>query len=285
MPGASAINLEESNPGLHLCAFYKAEDQLERVAGTFVRAGIAAGDRVLYVSSVGDPAPICDALETRGVDSQRALETGQLMFRCSDEVYGTGGRIDLDELAEGFREAGRRARSEGFPGLRVAAEMGSFLRLLGSIDQLLAWERFATQLQAEEGITSVCQYDLADLSAEDAALLDNEHAGRSPFEAAVPMASFTATREPFGLSVAGEVDVSNRKVFARALTACADGRSSFSIDVEQLEFADVGFLEVIFGLARQLPPDGVIRIPNASKRLRRLIEVAGLEDPRVLVES
>lgn len=285
MLGAPAVNLEESSPGLHLCAFYKAQGQLERVAGTFVRAGLAAGDRVLYLSAARDPASVCDALERRGVDSDRAAQTGQLVLQHSDEMYGTASTIDLDDLAGAYRDAGRRARSDGFPGLRVAAEMGDLARRVGSVDHLLAWERFATQLQAEEGITSVCQYDLADLSAEEVSLLDGEHAGHSPIHAALPMASFMAIREPFGLSIAGEVDVSNRTVFARALNACARGHSSFSIDVEQLEFADVGFLEVIFGLARKLPADGMIRIPNATKGLKRLIAVAGLEDPRVVVET
>ncbi|HUE61289.1 MAG TPA: MEDS domain-containing protein [Acidimicrobiales bacterium] len=285
MLGAPVVNLGKSNPGLHLCAFYPGQEELEKVGGTFVRAGLAAGDRVLYLSAARDPASVCDALETRGVDSDRAVQTGRLVIQRIDEVYGSAGSIDLDDLAWAYRDAGRRARSDGFPGLRVAAEMGDFPRLVGSIDLLLAWERFATQLQAEEGITSVCQYDLADLSAEEVSLLDHEHAGHSPVHAALPMASFMLTREPFGLSIAGEVDVSNRTVFARALTACAQGNSSFSIDVEQLEFADVGFLEVIFGLARKLPADGMIRIPNATNRLKRLIAVAGLKDPRVVVET
>ena len=47
--GASA-DLSALEPGTHLIALYQGDAELARVAGVFVGAGLAAGDRVLYVA-------------------------------------------------------------------------------------------------------------------------------------------------------------------------------------------------------------------------------------------
>lgn len=285
MQGTSAVDLEQAGPGTHLCAFYRSRAELDRVARTFVRAALAAGDQVLYVASVREPEAVVEALEARDVEASRAMAGGQLIVQSFDDVYGRAGRLDFGELAEGFREAGRGARAEGFPGLRVAAEMGEFAKVVGSTDRLLEWERTATTLQTEEGITSVCGYDAKGFSAGEVSLIEGQHAGRSPLEAPIPLASFTVTRHPPGIRVLGEVDVSNRRTFERVLSSCADARTSVTIDVEGLAFADVGFVEVIFSQARVLPADGMIRLKNVSNQLKRLFTIVGFEDPRVVIDS
>ena len=45
--------------------------------------------------------------------------------------------------ADGFRLAARQARKSGFPGLRVAARMDELPALLGSIEEVVGWERMA----------------------------------------------------------------------------------------------------------------------------------------------
>ena len=278
-------DLEQSDPGTHLCAFYRSAEELDGVARTFVRAALAAGDRVLYVASVRSPSVVVEALQSRGIDAAGGIASGQLIVESFDDVYGRAGGLDFGELATGFRAAGRLARSEGFPALRVAAEMGEFAELAGGIERLLEWEGIATTLQAEEGITSVCQYDFNGLSEEEVSLVQGQHAGLSPLDASAPLANFVLTRDPAGMRIVGEVDISNRGGFERALAVCADGRANFTIDVAGLAFADVGFLELIFGVARDLPSDGSIRLKNASERLRRLVAITGFQDPRVVLDA
>lgn len=285
MQEVTTVDLEQSEPGVHLCAFYRSPEELDGVARTFVRAAIAAGDQVLYVASVRSPGMVVEALESQGVDAGRVIATGQLMVASFDDVYRRGHGLDPAELASGFREAGGRARGEGFPALRVATEMGEFSELAGGIEHLLEWEGIATALQAEEGISSVCQYDFNRLSEKEVSLIEAKHAGLSPPNAPAPLANFLLTRHPVGMRIAGEVDVSNRAAFQRALTACADGGTNFTIDLEGLAFADVGFVELIFGVARDLPSDGSICLKNVTERLRRLITISGFQDPRVVVDA
>lgn len=284
MPDLVTVDLEQSDPGAHLCAFYRSPEELDGVARTFVRAALADGDRVLYVASVRSPNRVVEALESRGIDAGRRIASGQLIVESFDDVYRQDGGLDFGELASGFRAAGRQARAEGFPALRVAAEMGEFAEVAGGIERLLEWEGISTVLQAEEGITSVCQYDFSGFSEEEVSLVQGKHAGLSPLDAPAPLANFVLTRYPVGMRIVGEVDVSNRGGFQRALAACVDSGTKVTIDVEGLSFADVGFLELVFGAARDLPPDGSIRLKNATDRLRRLVAISGLDDPRVVVD-
>lgn len=279
------VDLEQSDPGAHLCAFYRSPEELDGVARTFVRAALADGDRVLYVASVRSPTVVVEALESRGIDAGRGIASRQLIVESFDDVYRQAGGLDFAEMASAFRAAGRQARAEGFPALRIAAEMDEFAEVAGGIERLLEWEGISTVLQAEEGITSVCQYNVSRFSEEELSLVQGKHTGLSPQDAPAPLANFVLTRYPVGMRIVGEVDVSNRGGFQRALAACVDGGTKFTIDVEGLAFADVGFLELIFGVARDLPPEGSIRLKNASDRLRRLVAITALDDPRVLVDN
>ena len=54
------------------------------MTGTFVRCGLAAGDRV--VVAVGSPARARDVLEADGLVTEGAVRMGQLVFRDADEL-------------------------------------------------------------------------------------------------------------------------------------------------------------------------------------------------------
>ncbi len=99
----------------------------------------AAGFPVAQVVGRGARHP-CD-------DRAQASAIGQLVIEDFAAAYDGPGQLDLDQMESGFRAAGRRARADGFGGLRVAAEMGDFSRAIGSVERLLDWERTCTSLQ------------------------------------------------------------------------------------------------------------------------------------------
>jgi len=157
-PGAP-VHPRALDPATHLIALYQGEAELTRVAAAFVGAGLAAGDRVLYLAS-GRPLPSARAsLEASNAVAAPAIAAGQLVVRGFSDVYGAPASLEPAAAASGIRAAADLARADGFPGLRVAAEMGGFSRVFGSIEKMLAWERMASRLQHDDGISSVCQYD------------------------------------------------------------------------------------------------------------------------------
>ncbi len=280
-PGAP-VDLSALEPGTHLIALYQGDAELARVAAVFVGAGLAAGDRVLYVAS-DRPLPMALAsLEASNAAAGPAIAAGQLVVRNFSGLYGGVGSLDLVAAASAFRATADLARAEGFPGLRVAVEMGGFTRVLGSIGRVLAWERMATRLQHEQGISSVCQYDQRWLGGERSGFLVAEHAGAAPESASLPQASFLAT--PQGLRITGELDMANRKGFIRAVRARLAAMSQLTVDVGELTFIDAGTLGELHRIAAGLPPDARITLTSASPQLQRIMGVLGWRHPQLKIE-
>ena len=281
---SSPHSLWGAEPGTHLCALYRGEAELEQIAATFVASGLAAGDRVFYVASDRPAATVRTALEAHQIPAGQAAAAGQLVIEDFTAAYGEPGRLDLDEMAAGFRSAGRRARADGFGGLRVAAEMGDFARSIGSVERLLDWERRCTPMQREEGITSVCQYDQRRFSQPQAAAIACEHAGAAPEFAPEPPAWFTITNAPWGLIVTGELDLAARAVFGRVLRARLAASPWLQLDVGGLAYAEAGALAVIYEAAATLIAVGGIIVTRASDPLLRVIGLAGFDHPRVVID-
>ena len=276
--------LWSAEPGTHLCALYRGEAELEQIAATFVASGLAAGDRVFYVASDRPSAIVRTALEAHHVPAGPAAAAGQLVIEDFAAAYGEPGQLDLDEMAAGFRAAGRRARADGFGGLRVAAEMGDFARSIGSVERLLEWERRCTPMQHEEGITSVCQYDQRRFSHPQAAAIAHEHAGAAPEYAPEPPAWFHVSNAPWGLIIRGDLDLACRAVFGRVLRARLAASPWLQLDVGGLAYAEAGALAVIYEAAATLAGVGGIIVTRASDHLLRVIDLAGFDHPRVVID-
>ncbi|MBV9793385.1 MAG: MEDS domain-containing protein [Actinobacteria bacterium] len=277
------LSLWDAEPGTHLCALYSGPAELDQTAAAFVGSGLAAGDRVLYVASDRLEAQVHTALEAHQVPAGPAADRGQLVIRDFATAYGEPGQLDLDQMAADFRTAARQARADGFGALRVAAEMGDFAAAVGSVDRLLDWERLCTPMQHEEGITSVCQYDQSRFG-DAAAQIAAEHAGIAPDHVLTPPVQFTATTDPWGLAISGELDLASRPVFLRVLGARLAAQPSLHLDVSGLIYAEAAALGVVYQAAAGLPADGGIVVTGAPYQLRRVIDLAGFDHPQVIID-
>ena len=283
-PELATANLAYVTPGTHLCAFYDSDEQLAGIASTFVARGLAAGDRLLYIAEDDDAATSMLGSLLGEEPSCHALASGQLHIQSFRDAYGDVHDGDLAPIEAGFRVAAEQARKSGFPGLRVAAEMGDFARFLGSSDEMLRWERRSTVMQQELGVSSVCQYDLRHLAGDEVARLAAEHAALAPDRDDPPIASFLAVGEPWGLKIAGEVDVANREALILAVRSRAEVSPRVHLDLGELTFADVGTVMGLHSLAAALPHDGHLVLRRPPDLLRRIMEIAGLGHQRLVVE-
>jgi hypothetical protein len=201
-----------------------------------------------------------------------------------ERTAGEPDQLDLAQMAADFRAAAGQARADGFGALRVAAEMGDFAEAIGSVDRLLDWERLCTPVQREEGITSVCQYDQRRFSDTQAVMIARAHAGISPEVVLAPPVRFTGTTAPWGLAVTGELDLASRDVFGRVLAARLAVHPWLRLDVSGLLYAEAAALGVIYQAAARLPGDGCIVVAGAPYDLRRVIDLAGFGDARVVID-
>lgn len=281
--GARSATLDALAPGTHLCAFHRDGDQVTRTAATFVGQGLAAGDRMLYVTTDEQAQALLGALPGH-VDGSGALVAGQLVVRSFADSYGTRRRTDLGTVADGFRAAAERARKDGFPGLRVAAHMDGLAPLLGSGEAVVRWERMSSVLQRELGVSSLCLYDATRLDDEHAARIAREHDGLAPERAESPLASFLAVHEPWGLRISGEVDVSNRDLLHRMLLSRASVMPLLHVDVGGLTFADVGALVRVRAVAAGLPDHGRLTLHRVPAAVLRVLAISGLHHERLRMQ-
>lgn len=281
--GRAPVDPRVIEPATHLIALCQGAAELTQSAAACVSAGLASGDRVLYVTSDRPLPAVQTALETSSAAAGPAMAAGQLMLRSFPDVQAGAGQPNLAVAASEFRAAAELARTEGFPGLRIAAEMGDVTQVLGSIGQALAWERITTALQHEDGISSVCHYDQQQLGGENSGLLAAAHAGPAPLSVPEPLVSFHAT--PQGLRVAGELDIANRERFVRTVSARLAAIPQLILDVGELDFIDAGTLGELHLMAAGLPPDGRITLAGATRQVRRLARIlGGWPHPRLTIE-
>ncbi|MFC7726439.1 MEDS domain-containing protein [Nocardioides sp. GCM10028917] len=279
----ASADLGSLEPGTHLCALEPDATMLDRVAATFVGQGLAAGDQLLYVASEDQVDDLVRSLEQH-LDAAHVLATGQLLTTSFEGAYGTSPPDDLDAVADGFRLAADQAQKRGFPGLRVAARMDDLSGLLGSMDEVVAWERMATDLQRELQVSSVCLYDTHRLEAGEGAALAREHDGLAPDLDIAPIATFLAVDEPWGVQVRGEVDVSNRHLLHRLVLSRAAVAPRLRLDLEGVTFADACTIARLRSIAAALPEGGQLVLARVPTVVRRVLELTGISHPRLTVE-
>jgi anti-anti-sigma factor len=278
----ASADLGVLEPGTHLCALEPDATMLDRVAATFVGQGLAAGDQLLYVASEDQVDGLVRSL-SQHLDAAQALVTGQLLTSSFEGAYGSS-RPDLHAVADGFRVAAQQAQKSGFPGLRVAARMDELAGLLGSMDEVVSWERMATHLQRELQVSSVCLYDTHRLEPGEGAALAREHDGLAPDIDVAPIATFLAVDEPWGVQVRGEVDVSNRHLLHRLVLSRAAVVPRLRLDLEGVTFADACTIARLSAIAAALPEGGHLVLANVPAVVRRVLELAGLGHPQLRVE-
>jgi anti-anti-sigma factor len=285
-PEDRLADLNSLAPGSHLCFFFADEAELNRAAAAFVGSGLDEGDQVLYVASDRPASGARSSLTESGVATDDHVSSGQLLVRSFSEVYGSADHLDIAEIAGSLRAAAGQSRDDGFPGFRVAAEMDDLVQALGSLELVRLWERMCSRVQREEGFSSVCQYNRSHF--DDPAqmnLIAVEHTALAPAWVPQPLARFHATKKPWGLRVAGELDASNRAAFGRVLRARLDTHPRLRLDVRDMSFIDMGSLADLYESAARLPWHGRIVLAGASAQLRQVIEIAGFRHPQVVIES
>jgi anti-anti-sigma factor len=279
----ASADLCSLEPGTHLCALETDALQLDRIAATFVGQGLAAGDQLLYVAPDEQVDVLLEMLPAN-LRARDALAAGQLLVTSFSDAYGTRRPDDLGTIADGFRAAAGEARKSGFPALRVAARMDELAPFLGSIEEVVRWERMATTLQRELEVSSVCLYDAGRLDHGHGALIAREHAGMAPDLDDPPIATFLAVDEPWGLRVSGELDISNRDLLQRTVLSRAQVSPRVHLDLEDLTFADVGAINRLRAVAAVLPDSGWLVLDRVPAVVRRILDTTGLRHERLKLD-
>ncbi|MCW2603188.1 MAG: hypothetical protein JWN61_1323 [Pseudonocardiales bacterium] len=185
-----------------------------------------------------------------------------------------GGSLDADTMLAMFREQSALAKSQGFSGLRVVADMDWTRPAQAGTASIVAFESLLDRLVHVLAATVVCAYRRSsfDADAVDAFLMVHpQQSGRAD----PPALRFVATGVD-AWKLAGELDRAAATMIAAALAAAACAESDCVLDVSELSFVDVAGMRAIADTARAA--GARIQLRGATAALRRYWRLAGFDD-------
>jgi anti-anti-sigma regulatory factor len=267
-------------PGEHACCRFAQADDRARVASSFVRAGLALGHKVVYLSGEDDAARFL--AELAAVDSRvdGALERAQLEVRPTPGAAILDGTFDPAQMRDVLLEQHARALADGYPGLSVAADMSWALGLKLGREELVSYEHGVTTMMQPDGtLVLLCIYDHGRFGAGTLAELIVPHGVDVSPELArlVRVGYLAASRVLPGpvLRLCGELDFECADVVAGVLDAHYHG--TLRLDLADLSYVDLDGLRALRGKKGQR-----LTITAASRPVRRLLELLGWDtDPRI----
>jgi anti-anti-sigma regulatory factor len=193
---------------------------------------------------------------------------------CADPrvAFLDGGPLRPDLMLRAFEEQAASARSEGFTGLRVVADMDWLLPTGAAEEAAQAFELLLDAHARRLGVTVVCAYRTS--SFGDAA--------RLAVRCVHPVEAGCAEPPPFRLvagedgawRLAGEVDLAVQSAFAVALDTAVE-TGDCVLDASALDFID---LDALRRIALHGAAGVPVRVVNARPVFRRVWAAAGFDE-------
>jgi anti-anti-sigma factor len=278
MPASPSLN-----PGDHVCLLYEENADRDSYVADFVRGGLEAGEKVLWVTDGGAPQ-VADLMAARDFDASEFIDSGQLVVKDRTETYLGSGRFDVQAMLACIGDEVRESEAGGYPSIRITGDLSWASPDVPGFPGLLEYERAVDELLRDTGYIGVCQYDTRQLAPAALTSAVQAHRAvvsqRSQEVLATPLLTLlVVTRDANGvLSLYGDVDNSNVDEFEAALGAAIGSPGAVVLDLTHLNFIDVAGLRVLERQATQLSESGnrlVLWSPPAF--LERVLEVLELE--------
>ena len=191
------------NLGDHICGIYSTEDELCGIVAPYLSEGLRRGERCWFLPSTKGEANVRRGLIEEGIDVDREVRRGALVFADSTAAYAVRGQFDAEETMAVFGAAIEDALNDGFSGFRAAAEMSWVMDVEGGEERIVIYEALLKSLFSNGHATGLCLYhrDRMPLTVIDGALATHPivHAPRSgyrrnPYYDPGVTAGFTADR-------------------------------------------------------------------------------------------
>lgn len=150
----------------HLCVIYDTQEEQFAAALPYLSVGLERGEKCLYLADENTAADVLEALRKGGTDIDSHLRKRSLGIISKNDVYLKTGRFDPDSAVGFWTEAATQAKADGFPGLRILAEMTWTLGESGAPAGLLEFESQISHMYRDHDAAGICQYNRAHFSPE-----------------------------------------------------------------------------------------------------------------------
>ena len=237
----------------HACLTFGESEELFDLTAAFVRDGLAAGLKVVWISDAG-PGLAAGELGRRGVAVEAALATGQ-MTAAGWEGRLLSGQAFRADAAVGWL-AGELASSgkQGFPGLRVALDMSWALRPVAGIEELPEFEEGIAAALEGSAAAVLCQYDRERFDPVTLASVAGFHTRAVAAATYYADALLRICRQyaPPGVRIAGELDFQAAEPLGLALAEAVRLGGDIVINMSALAFIDARCTLMIADAARTI---------------------------------
>ncbi|MFD0688380.1 MEDS domain-containing protein [Actinomadura fibrosa] len=287
--------------GDHLCLFFDNDEERRSIMAAYVRDGVRAGQKIIYISDAVTATEVLDWLlgaerdapvagpdgpggpgdAADPVDLAAAMEEGHFVVRTAEETFLASGRFDPQGSLDLMATEIDLALVQGYSGVRIAGEARFSLRRWPGTEQHGDFERMLDEMFMTNDLKAmaICQFDRRWFDAERLAELEACHMGHVGADAYYDDGSLRITPifSPPGVALAGVIDESTRPAAEKVLESVATRTNLLCLDVGGVTDCDAD------GLRLLTRADGPERGPNrglllrgVAPRLGERIESAGL---------
>jgi anti-anti-sigma regulatory factor len=249
----AGVQVTELGAEDHACLTFGETEELFDLTAAFVRDGLAAGLKVLWVSDTV-PGPAAGELGRRGVAVEAAMATGQMTAVGCEGRLLTGQAFGADAAVDWLVAELASSERQGFPGLRVALDMSWALRPVAGIEELPQFEEGIAA--ALEGSTAavLCQYDRERFDPVTLASVAGFHTRAVAAATYYADALLRICRQyaPPGIRIAGELDFQAGEPLGLALAEAIRLGGDIVINMSALAFIDAHCTLMIADAARTM---------------------------------
>jgi ABC-type transporter Mla MlaB component len=249
-----------------VCWGFEDGDDLREVAVSFLRAGVDAGERVMWIGE-GDDRVLVEAIADVG-NLDDLIGEGRLTVRDVRAAYQGG---DAATTVEHFRSLSAAALRDGYTGLRVIADNTPLARDDEARLDFVAYERLVDDMIGESPIVGMCAFDTSALGDDGVADIACVHPARG---GRMHEPSFSLYRLGDVLVLSGEVDLAHANRFAAALRGSSSSTVS-CLELSGLKYIDIAGARQLAGLLQNIPADRSIEVTGVPDVLDRCWQMLG----------
>jgi anti-anti-sigma regulatory factor len=262
----------------HACLTFGEPEELLDLTAAFVRDGLTGGLKIIWL---GDQAPsqAVSELARRGIAVEPAVASGQMTAVTSEGSLLAGQAFTADHAMGWLAGQMQGCRGEGFPGLRVAMDMGWALRPVTGIEQLPKFEEAMAAALAGTAVSVLCQYDRERFDPVTLASVAAFHTRSVAAATYYADAVLRICRQyaPPGIRLAGEIDYLAEEPLALALAEAIRLDSDITINMATLAFIDASCARMIVDAVRGLNGSRMV-VLQCHQAIAARFELLGVTD-------
>jgi DcmR-like sensory protein len=161
------VNLARAtlNCRCHVRAFFHSREDEYEVMLPFMKEGIDAGDRAVYILDKHQRTERLQRLADTGVDTARIEESGQLEVRPWEDAHLKGGRFDQHAMIALLENVAKVGTSRGTRITRLWANMEWVVTNFPEAYDIIEYESRVNRTLLDYDMATICVYDLTKFSA------------------------------------------------------------------------------------------------------------------------